>query len=31
MITVIGLRTADEEGVDYLRETIGTFFERLKR
>jgi type IV secretory pathway TraG/TraD family ATPase VirD4 len=27
MVTVIGLRTADEEGVDFLREAVGTSFE----
>ncbi|KYH23776.1 type IV secretion-system coupling protein DNA-binding domain protein [Halalkalicoccus paucihalophilus] len=28
MVTVIGLRTADEESVDFLRETVGTSFEQ---
>lgn len=31
MITVIGLRTADEESVDFLRETVGTSFEQYTR
>lgn len=31
MITVIGLRTADEPSVDFLCETIGTSFERYSR
>ena len=31
MITVIGLRVADEASVDYLRETIGTSFEDYTR
>ncbi|ADJ16819.1 TraD protein [Halalkalicoccus jeotgali B3] len=31
MVTVIGLRTADEESVDFLRETIGTSFEQYTR
>lgn len=31
MITVVGLWTADESSVDYLRETIETSFERYTR
>lgn len=31
MVTVIGLRTADKESVDFLRETIGTSFEQYTR
>lgn len=31
MVTVIGLRTADEESVDYLRERVGTSFEQYTR
>jgi Type IV secretion-system coupling protein DNA-binding domain len=31
MITVIGLRTADDESVDFLREAIGTSFEEYTR
>lgn len=31
MITVVGLRTADDLSVDYLRETIGTSFEEYTR
>ncbi|MDL5363896.1 type IV secretory system conjugative DNA transfer family protein [Halalkalicoccus sp. NIPERK01] len=31
MVTVVGLRTADEESVDFLRETVGTSFEQYTR
>ncbi|KYH23734.1 type IV secretion-system coupling protein DNA-binding domain protein [Halalkalicoccus paucihalophilus] len=31
MVTVIGLRTADEESVNYLREAVGTSFEQYTR
>lgn len=30
MVTVIGLRTAAEESIDFLRETVGTSFEQCK-
>ncbi|WP_281177902.1 type IV secretory system conjugative DNA transfer family protein [Halalkalicoccus paucihalophilus] len=31
MVTVIGLRTADEKSVDFLREAVGTSFEQYTR
>ncbi|WP_245998582.1 type IV secretory system conjugative DNA transfer family protein [Halalkalicoccus subterraneus] len=31
MVTVIGLRVADEESVNFLRETVGTSFEQYTR